>query len=694
MPGGVTFVDNGNGTATLSGTPAAGTASLVPYSVTITASNSILPAATQTFKLTVDQPPLITSANNDTFTVGKSRTFTVTTTAGLPTATAISKSGTLPSGVTFTANQNGTATLHGTPTAGTGGTYTLTITASNATGSQAAQAFTLTVDQAPSISSAASATFVVGQVGTLTVTTKGFPTAALSESGALPGGVTFVDNGNGTATLSGTPAAGTASLVPYSVTITASNSILPAATQTFKLTVDQPPLITSANNDTFTVGKSRTFTVTTTAGLPTTTAISKSGTLPSGVTFTANQNGTATLHGTPTAGTGGTYTLTITASNATGSQAAQAFTLTVDQAPSISSAASATFVVGQVGTLTVTTKGFPTAALSESGALPGGVTFVDNGNGTATLSGTPAAGTASLVPYSVTITASNSILPAATQTFKLTVDQPRSSPAPSNDTFTVGKSRTFTVTTTAGCRRRPRSARAAPYPAVSPSPPTRTARRPCTARPPPAPAAPTLLTITASNATGSQAAQAFTLTVDQAPSISSAASATFVVGQVGTLTVTTKGFPTAALSESGALPGGVTFVDNGNGTATLSGTPAAGTASLVPYSVTITASNSILPAATQTFKLTVDQPPLITSANNDTFATGQSNTVTITTTGFPTTTITESGALPSGVTFVNKGNGTAILSGKPTAKGSFIFTIVVSDGLLPEAMQAFDLLVD
>ena len=30
----------------------------------------------------------------------------------------------------------------------------------------------------------------------------------LSETGALPSGVTFIDNGNGTATLAGTPAGG------------------------------------------------------------------------------------------------------------------------------------------------------------------------------------------------------------------------------------------------------------------------------------------------------------------------------------------------------------------------------------------------------------------------------------------------------------------------------------------------------
>jgi hypothetical protein len=46
--------------------------------------------------------------------------------------------------------------------------------------------------------------------------------------------------------------------------------------------------------------------------------VTKTGPLPSGVTFVGNANGTATLSGTPAAGTAGSYPLTITASNGVG----------------------------------------------------------------------------------------------------------------------------------------------------------------------------------------------------------------------------------------------------------------------------------------------------------------------------------------------------------------------------------------
>ena len=141
-------------------------------------------------------------------------------------------------------NGDGTATLSGTPAAGTGGSYPITITANNGINPNATQSFTLTVDQAPAITSGASTTFTEGSTGTFTVTSTGFPPAALSEVGSLPSGVSFVDNGNGTATLSGTPAAGSDGV--YSLSITASNGVSPDATQTFTLTVQSAPAITSA----------------------------------------------------------------------------------------------------------------------------------------------------------------------------------------------------------------------------------------------------------------------------------------------------------------------------------------------------------------------------------------------------------------------------------------------------------------
>src|SRR5208283_285733 len=270
---------------------------------------------------------------------------------------------------------------------------------------------TLTVGSGtPTITSAAGATFTVGSAGSFTVTTTGDPAPSLTEAGPLPSGVTFTDNGNGTGMLAGAPGAGTAGT--YSLTFTASNGMSPNATQSFKLTVDQTPAITSGASNTFTAGTPGTFTVTTT-GVPA-PSLTETGALPSGVTFVDNGNGTGTLAG---AGTGGTYSLTFTASNGTSPNATLSFTLNVDQAPAITSGASTTFSAGIPGTFTVTTTGFPPPSLTETGTLLSGVTFIDNGNGTATIAGT----VIEAGPEFITITAQNGQSPNAAQNFTLTV---------------------------------------------------------------------------------------------------------------------------------------------------------------------------------------------------------------------------------------------------------------------------------
>ncbi len=275
-------------------------------------------------------------------------------------------------------------------------------------------------DVAVGFTTAANTTFVVGTAGSFTIQTS--PSAPILRTGALPNGVTFIDNGNGTATLSGTPT-GPGGVFP----LTFSTSI--GAQQSFTLTVNQAPAITSGAAATFSVGASSPFDISTT-GYPVPTLM-LTGALPGGVSFNANSNGTAVLTGAPASGTAGTYPLTITASNGVGTAATQSFVLTVNTAPAFTSAATTAFLVGQPGTFNVTTVGTPVPTLVRTGALPSGVTFTANGNGTATIAGTPGAGTAGTYPLS--ITASNGQGSPAVQSFSLVVSVPADA---FNDSFT------------------------------------------------------------------------------------------------------------------------------------------------------------------------------------------------------------------------------------------------------------------
>ena len=270
------------------------------------------------------QAPAITSARSASIGMRSPADFTVTAT-GIP-APAITETGALPTGITFTDNGNGTATLSGIAAAGTTGSYPITITASNGVGSPATQAFTLTVTTAaspPAITSAPAAAATFGALFNFTVTTNGYPVPSISKTGTMPPGVHFADNGDGTATISGTPA-GTA-LGPYTVTLTAKNKA-GTATQSFTLTIWKAPAIAKIPATTATIGTPMHLAITATGYA--TPVLTESGTLPSGLSFTSTGNGHAAISGTPAAGTAGSRAITITATNQIGT-ISQTFTLTV-----------------------------------------------------------------------------------------------------------------------------------------------------------------------------------------------------------------------------------------------------------------------------------------------------------------------------------------------------------------------------
>ncbi|MDA8356106.1 MAG: putative Ig domain-containing protein, partial [Actinomycetota bacterium] len=244
--------------------------------------------------------------------------------------------------------------------------------------------YTADVATAPTFTSPASTKVLVTKPFTFEVTTTAFPPATITETGTLPKGVTVVAALSSTSIyLKGTPQPGTSGTYP--IDFTAHNTV-GTLIQPFTLVVDQAPAITSGDTASFAPNTSGTFVVTA-SGYPAPSLI-EVGTLPTGLHFTTNGGGTATISGTPGPGTGGGYPIGIGAVNTAGSTT-QPFTLTVGQAPAITSPATATFAVGTPGSFAISATGYPTPSLSEVGTLPTGLHFTTNGGGTATISGTP-----------------------------------------------------------------------------------------------------------------------------------------------------------------------------------------------------------------------------------------------------------------------------------------------------------------
>ena len=601
-----------------------------------------IPGFVQPFTLNVVQAtqPSFTSAATATALVGNPFSFTVTTSGPTP---ALTESGDLPPTFTFTDNGDGTATIAGNPPADADvGQYNpVTITATNAEGT-ATQSFTLTVKPPLAIHGPTSFTAADGVFFDVEPLAGGFmPFPSLTELGELPSGVTFVDNGFGDADIEGS----TSQDGVYPITVTAHDGIERDATEIFTLTVapPSPAAFTSAASTAVEVDTPFSFNVTTT-GAPTSTISASSLSsnqfqppppFPDGVNFTDNVDGTATLSGTVE--TPGTYQALLTADplQVDGQSTSQLFTLTVLQpapscvAPACDSAVGTdpdgsvqvasggpnglAATANGIGGLTVgqyTEDPLSSPAIGATGAYFDVADSSDNAFTSLTLddcdlmSGNvvqwwnPGAndgagawetvsdqtylpGTPDCVEVDISPSTSPSLSDLTGTVFAVgSINQVPSVTSATTTTANVGQPMTFNVTT-AGF----------PTPALTLTGNTargghlrRQRRRHGHALGYPERNGQDLHAQDHRQEHGRQRQpRASRSVVHQAPAITSAATATFTTGKTGTFKITTSGLSgRGAEHRTARCPTGVTFVENGNGTATLSGTPEDGTSGSLP----------------------------------------------------------------------------------------------------------------
>jgi uncharacterized repeat protein (TIGR01451 family) len=242
---------------------------------------------------TPSSPQAVTLTNNSGSTLNFTSIGFVGTSSGdfsqnNTCGSSISNSGTCTISVTFTPSVEGPRSA------------TLTLV-DNASNSPQTLAVSGNGAAPPVITSANNTTFILGMAGSFTITTSGFPIPSLSEVGSLPSAVTFTDNGNGTATLAGTPGLGTDG--SYTFNITAVNG-LGTDSQTFTLTVVIPPTITKAFGAAsipLNVATSLTFTITNVNKATTLTGVAFTDSLPAGLVVATPNNLNNTCGGTTNA---------------------------------------------------------------------------------------------------------------------------------------------------------------------------------------------------------------------------------------------------------------------------------------------------------------------------------------------------------------------------------------------------------
>ena len=668
LPAGLTLASDG----TLSGTATAGGS----FTFTVKAVDSTTGTGpyngTRAYTLTVGAATItIAPATLPSATVAAAYSQSVTASGGTAPYTYTKTAGTLPAGLTLAT----TGVVSGTPTAG--GTFTFTVKAvdsSTGTGPyNGSQVITLTVNAptitvAPSTLPAATVAALYSQTITASGGTSTYTFA--KTAGSLPAGLTLASNG----TLSGTPTAGGS----FTFTVTATDSSTGTGPYTgslsYTLTVTAATVtVAPASLPAATVGAAYSQTITASGGTSPYSFAVTSGSLPAGLSLASG----GVLSGTPTAG--GTFSFTVTATDSsTGAgpyTGSMAYTLTVNAATiTVAPASLPAATVGAAYSQTIKASG-GTSTYSfavTSGSLPAGLSLATNG----ALTGTATAGGS----FTFTVTATDSSTGTGpytgSRTYTLTVNAATITVAPATlPAATVGASYSQTITASGGTSTYSFAVTSGSLPAGLSLATNGALTGTATA------GGSFTFTVTATDSsTGTgpyTGSKAYTLTVS-APTITVSPTTlpAATVGVVYSQAITAGGgtSPYTFTISAGALPAGLTLASDG----TLSGTATAGGS----FTFTVKAIDSSTGTGpyngTRAYTLTVNAATVVVGPASLPAATvGAAYSQTIVATGgtSPYTYTKTSGSLPAGVTLASTG----VVSGTPTAGGTFTFTVKAVD---------------
>jgi len=687
-----------HGTATASGTSITYTPSASysgPDSFTYTATNAGGTSAPATVTVTVSNPTVTygpSSPAAGTVDTAYSQTL-ASASGGTAPYTYTIASGALPAGISLASD----GTLSGTPTAG--GTFNFTVTAtdsSTGTGPFTATSGTLTLTvAAPTITLSPSAltNATVATAYSQTITASG-GTAAYTyavTSGALPAGLTLSSGG----ALSGTPTAGGT----FNFTVTATDSSTGSGPYTgsraYTLVVNAPTLaITPASGSLSAsagVAYSQTFTVS--GGLaPYTYSLAvNSGTMPTGLSF---NTGTGVLSGTPT--TTGVVNFTVTATDhATGTgpySTSGTYTLTTS-APTIT-VSPTTLIAATVGaaysqTATASGGAAPYSYALTAGALPAGLSM---NSSTGAITGTPTAGGT----FNFTVTATDANSYTGSRAYSLTVSAATVTVSPSTlPGATVATAYSQTILASGGTGSYTYAVTAGSLPAGL----TLSSNGTLSGTPTSGGAFNFTVTATdSSTGTGPYTgSRAYSLTIGSPTLTITPASGSLggVAGTAYSRNFTASGgtspYTYGLVVNSGTMPAGLTW--NG-ATGTLAGTPT--TAGTVSFTVTATDSSTGTGAPFAVggvYTLIIAAPSVTVSPAtlpNPAIASAYSQTISAANGTAPYTYAVTAGALPAGLSLNTT---TGVLSGTPTAGGTFNFTITATDANSFTASRAYSVTI-
>ena len=687
--GAVSNPTGSSSTVTLSGTPTAGGT----FNFTIRATDNSIGTGPltrdQAYTVTLAPPTISVSPTTiPNGTRGTAYSQTLTANGGTAPRTWSVSSGALPAGLTLST----AGVVSGTPTAT--GSFTFVARAqdsSTGTGAPYAgtRSYTFSIAEILPVANAVSATVAYGSTANpITLNITGGPATS----------VAVAANGTrGTATAVGTsitytPTAGYAG--PDSFTYTATNAAGTSAPATVTITVSPPTL--SLNPATLpggTLGVAYSQTTTASGGTAAYTYSISVGALPAGLTINSS---TGEISGTPTAT--GSSTFTVRAEDSSTGPAApfaitRSYTVEILAPPVTITSPAAGALPSATGGVAYSQSFVASGTVSpydfaHSGTLPNGMSLSTAG----VLSGTPTA--AGTFNFSVTATDSSPTPGPYTSpavAYSLTVVAPTITVSPATlPNATTALAYSQTITDSGGTAPRTLSITAGTLPAglnlvgsVLSGTPTA--------------AGTSNFTITATDALGFTGSRAYTVVVaDPVISITSPATGALpsVTGGVAysqTFTASGGQGSHSFAVTAGATPPGVVLSPAG----TLSGTPTA--SGTFNFSVTATDASLAIDggpfsSAPVAYSLTVNAPTIAVSPTtlaNATTALAYSEMITATGGTTPHTFSITAGTQPTGMALTSAG----VLSGTPTATGTFNFTVTATDALSFTGSRAYSIVV-
>ncbi len=625
LPGWLTFVDNGDGTAILSGTPQISDAGQINVSLFVT-DGFILNPVEQDFILEVREPntaPYFASDPQLSALQDQLYTYNIIVEDNNTWATITVSDLLIPSWCSLTDNGDGTAVLSGTPDINDLGAHDVILEASDGIiTTPIQQVFTVTVyDQntPPTITSVPITDAIEDQLYqyTLVATDPNFWANLTITASTLPSWLVLTDNGDGTALLEGTPLNENVGSNPIVLEVT--DGVSPAVQQNFTINVTNTndiPVFTSTPVTTTREGFNYIYNISVNDVDSGATLTLNGDLIPVWLNFTDNGDGTGLLTGTPDGTDLGNHNVVLSVTDGIiATPVRQNFVIDVEAynyAPVFTSTPVTTATEDMLYTYNITAADPNTWAILDISATvyPVWLSFTDNGDGTAILTGTP--GDSDIGQNNVTLTLTDhQIATPVVQSFVINVspinDQPTFDQFPTDITINElelyqadivasdpdGPSITLTATT---------------IPTWLSFTDNGNGNGQLTGTPNGDNLGDNLVTLRASDGIGGNLEQSFTITVNQfnyPPSFTSQPTLTVLQGNEYSYNVVTQDPNTWAVLTLSAttIPAWLSLTDNGDGTGLLTGTPSNQEVGM--HQVSLEVSDSVAPNTIQAFTIEV-----------------------------------------------------------------------------------------